>query len=83
MVEVIKHGENFNDKKLTTKCESCGCVFSFVDKESYYGGDLIHNRVFCVDYVCCPECNNEISVHSTSCLDNYNDILCNLVGNED
>lgn len=82
MIEVIKHGTNSEkskSKKLVTRCNECGCVFSFLDLDAYYGGDLLHSRPFCEDYVCCPDCKNQIVVHSTSCHSNPKDILCEIV----
>ena len=80
MIEVVKHGNQMpKDKKITTRCNECGCVFSFVYKNSYLGGDLIHSRWLCEDYVCWPDCNNKIVVHKTSCFDNRDVVLCEIV----
>lgn len=86
MIEVIKHGtksEKSENKKLVTRCNECGCVFSFLDLDTYYGGDLLHSRPFCQDYVYCPDCNNQIVIHSTSCHSNPEDILCEIVEPEE
>lgn len=63
-------------------CDECGCVFSFVNKDLHLGGDLIHSRVLCEDYVRCPDCNNKIVVRRTSYFDNCDDILCKIVDSE-
>ena len=83
MIKVVKHGNQMpKDKEITTRCDECGCVFSFVDKDAYCNGDLLHSRPLCKDYVNCPDCGNEIMVHSTSCFDDYDVILCEIVDNE-
>ena len=83
MIKVVKHGNQMpKDKEITTRCDECGCVFSFVDKDLYLGGDLCHSRELCEDYVCCLDCNNKIVVHRTSCFDDYDVILCEIVDGE-
>ena len=80
MIEVIKHGNQIvKNKKIITKCNECGCIFSFIDNDPYLGGDLKHHRIFCKDYVYCPDCGNEIAVHDTSCFSDSNEILCEVV----
>ena len=80
MIEVIKHGKNNpQNKKLTTKCNECGCIFSFVDNDVSNGGDLLHSRPLCEDYVYCPDCGNTIIVHNTSCFSDINAVLCEVV----
>jgi hypothetical protein len=79
MIEVIKSGNSNKSKTIVTKCPKCGCVFSFIDDCSYYGGDLCHSRPLCEDYVYCPECEEKIVVHDTSCYADTDAILCDVL----
>jgi hypothetical protein len=79
MIEVMQSGTNQRKQKLITRCKKCGCIFSFIDDDSFNGGDLLHSRPLCEDYVYCPECEEKIVVHETSCYSNPEAILCEIV----
>ncbi len=76
MIEVLKHG---NKKQIITRCPSCGCVFRFDDETDTY-----HDRIFCGDYVDCPECGEQIQVHDTSCHnDNPHNFECEIIDEDE
>ena len=52
MITIIKHGTL---KK--TRCERCGCVFTFEDEDILINDDP-RNRYH---FITCPQCNKKIS----------------------
>ena len=82
MIEVIKHGtksEKTKSKKLVTRCNECGCVFSFTDCCPNNNGDLMHDGILCEDYILCAECGNRITVHDTSFGADSERFLCEII----
>lgn len=76
MIEVIKHGKQRKPKVIATKCFNCGCVFKFdVDEDTY------HSRIYCGDFVDCPDCGQDICVHNTSSIAHVDpdEIVCEIV----
>ena len=76
MIEIIKHGTQPKHLVIATKCFNCGCVFKFdVDDDTY------HDRLYCGDFVNCPECGQDILVHNTSSMDHADPdkIVCDVV----
>ena len=73
MIKIIKHGKELKEPKkdiITTRCPECGCIFK-----------IDHNRIFCKDYIYCPDCWEEIIVHDTSSItsDDPNKIMCEIL----
>ena len=78
MIEVIKHGKEVVRGVVITRCPNCGCVFKFRDAE-----DTGHDTIACEDFVICPDCEERVTVHDTSCWnDNPNAYVCEVL-NED
>lgn len=77
MIEVIKHGKEVARGIIITRCPNCGCMFKFHDGEDTSDDEI--RRVF----VICPDCEEHIAVHNTSCWnDNPNAYMCEVL-NED
>lgn len=75
MIEVIKHGKEVAGGVVITRCPTCGCVFKFHD-----GEDTYHDRIECIDCVICPDCEEPVIVHDTSCWnDNPNAYVCEVL----
>lgn len=58
MIEIIEKGT-----KAVTKCPACGCKFSYEEEDV----KIKYNKQYPLDkptgaYVCCPQCNHELSL---------------------
>jgi DNA-directed RNA polymerase subunit RPC12/RpoP len=76
MIEVIKHGKPQFSRVVTTKCPNCDCIFKFnVDEDTY------HDRIWCGDFIECPDCGEKIMVRDTSawCGNDPDRIICDVV----
>ena len=78
-VEVLKHGKPGKSNNVVTRCPECGCIFKF-DHEH----DIYHSRIYCRDYIDCPDCECQITVHDTSChSDDIHRVLCEVLDEDE
>lgn len=63
MIKIIRKGN-----KKATKCEYCGCEFSFdkedtyTYKQEYQRVEIEHGHDKYKRYIKCPQCNNELDL---------------------
>lgn len=63
MIKIIEPGT-----KTTTKCNHCGCKFSYekedIKHSQYHLPEIKHSPVFYDSYIECPQCHKSITLET-------------------